>query len=518
MLHHSFLRSMGYAILVGLCQLPGGSVYGEAVTLPKGVVFSKPLMPDNIVADMRAFNEELSRNVKPEENAVVWLLQALGTECVGDAYLESTLDMLGVQSFSKEGPELEKLEAFGRRREKAGKNYAKESFEFNEGMRLGPTRLWKRSEFGAFADYLDESSAAFDLVTTGVRQPAYYWPLVSEEVPQHIISASHGLELRLVFLAKLLSARANLRVAEGEIDLALTDILTLHRLASLMSHGLPLEVTVAKAQMIDALAYGSEMVLFESGKLTSETATRYSEQLAAVPLIASAAEAADRGERFVIRQEIALLRLNSDELKQMFIDPSKEEEPVAPGKPKPPKPIPKIDWKLAVQRGDEIQDQVKEVLSEPLPSRREELFAALDRDYQEWDTNNEEITKKMLANLEEKNDLAGASRYLGETMARAMKTHYRQRLIAEQRTRSRRDSVMVALALVSLIRDKGEFPASLEELSPGYLKEIPLDANTGKPFDYVKEAKESAVLTSWGSNGQNDAGKVPNDDQIIRLR
>lgn len=514
---HPIGRIVGSVVLIGLCLTKPHFAFGEA-RLPEGVVLMKPRTPDFIVAEMQAMNEKLRGDLQPQDNAVVWLLQALGTECIGPELKEPTLEMLGIQSLSPNGPELEKLETFGRRREKVGKNYAKEADDFNKGLLEGPSRQWKREEFESYAAYLDESAAAFDLIAAAVQQKGYYWPQISTETPQRLISTSYGLELRLVFLTKLLTSRANLRIQEGDIPGAQTDLMTLHRLAALMSHGSPFDVSVVKAHLIDSFAYSSERVLLESGKLTAETAKSWLKQLSDAPRIAPAAIIADQGERAIIRQEIAFVRLNPEELKSMFEDPREVEKAEAAGKPKPPKPLPKIDWKIAVQKGEEIQDQVRDALATGDPSEQAAKFDALDREYAEWDEKLDATTQQMLDNLSKKNDWEGASRYLGESMARALKTHYRQRQATDDRSNSRRDQIMVGLALICQQRETGEFPQMLSEVNPEILSKIPDDPNTHEPFAYQKEAKESALLISWGTNRMDDAGKFPSDDQIIRLR
>ncbi len=52
----------------------------------------------------------------------------------------------------------------------------------------------------------------------------------------------------------------------------------------------------------------------------------------------------------------------------------------------------------------------------------------------------------------------------------------------------------------------GRYPASLDELVPGILKEVPIDPFTGKPFVYRREG-EGFIVYSLGSNQKDDGGR-----------
>ena len=52
----------------------------------------------------------------------------------------------------------------------------------------------------------------------------------------------------------------------------------------------------------------------------------------------------------------------------------------------------------------------------------------------------------------------------------------------------------------------GLYPASLEELVPGILTEVPIDPFTGKPFVYRREG-EGFIVYSLGSNQKDDGGR-----------
>jgi hypothetical protein len=67
--------------------------------------------------------------------------------------------------------------------------------------------------------------------------------------------------------------------------------------------------------------------------------------------------------------------------------------------------------------------------------------------------------------------------------------------------------LMVLLALERYRRDKGTWPAKLEELTPKLLKKVPLDPYDGKPLRYRRVA-DGVVVYSVGPDGKDDGGNI----------
>ena len=80
----------------------------------------------------------------------------------------------------------------------------------------------------------------------------------------------------------------------------------------------------------------------------------------------------------------------------------------------------------------------------------------------------------------------------------------------------------IAFVLVAYQRDRGHFPAKLEELTPKYLNKVPEDLFSGKPLIY-RLHDTSCLLYSVGPNGADDDGRgrddePPGDDLSVRIR
>ncbi len=71
------------------------------------------------------------------------------------------------------------------------------------------------------------------------------------------------------------------------------------------------------------------------------------------------------------------------------------------------------------------------------------------------------------------------------------------------------ENLLLAFALAAYYSDEKQYPRSLSELSPKYLKEIPKDLFSGKPLIYKPKA-DGYLLYSVGPNGKDDEGR-PHD-------
>jgi len=64
----------------------------------------------------------------------------------------------------------------------------------------------------------------------------------------------------------------------------------------------------------------------------------------------------------------------------------------------------------------------------------------------------------------------------------------------------------IALALAAHHRDRGRYPAKLNDLAPKYLPAIPDDLFSGKPLIY-RLTDNGYLLYSVGVNGRDDNGR-----------
>jgi hypothetical protein len=75
-----------------------------------------------------------------------------------------------------------------------------------------------------------------------------------------------------------------------------------------------------------------------------------------------------------------------------------------------------------------------------------------------------------------------------------------------------RDVTLAVVALERFRRRHGRWPATLEEMVPEFLAEVPIDRSTGDPVGYVASAGAvQPMLYSRGADRDDDGGRVPVD-------
>ncbi len=490
----------------------GGKSGAEAprLPLPEGLVLKAPQIPSSVTGTLRSLNETLSRDLSPADNAAVLLLQLFGDESLEPELRSATLEMLGIHSLSKTAPRFIYLEPFAKTRSGlTPEQILLEVAQLNEQLRMASERPWTRNEFPALADYLTANRAALETVVIASHRPRYYAPLLSLEKPPRLLSAAFNIDRRLPFVARVLAARARLRSTD-QVTHSVDDLLACQRLAVLLAVGSPLDVSHAKAALIDSFACNAAIGMLQSGQLTSQEATTYLKGLDRIPRLPSPALAADVGERAALHQEIELLQTDKASVEGFFEVPGgKDAHPLDMD-------LSKIQWELAHKRADELQNQIVRALSIRDREEQQSQFKKLDEAHAAWDATANAKTGQLADAINK--DPAAASRWIGESMAMALRPRYWQRRLTDDRARSRRDLVTIGMALIAFRREQGEFPAALSQLAPQSLPTIPMDAHSDAPFHYVRLAKDRARLVSWGVNRIDDAGSNYNDDQTVELR
>jgi hypothetical protein len=75
------------------------------------------------------------------------------------------------------------------------------------------------------------------------------------------------------------------------------------------------------------------------------------------------------------------------------------------------------------------------------------------------------------------------------------------------RTWARRDGAIIGLSCELFRSGRGRYPATLDELAPEFLKDVPPDPFTGKPFKYeLRDDGAAFIVYSLGDNLKDDGG------------
>jgi hypothetical protein len=301
------------------------------------------------------------------------------------------------------------------------------------------------------------------------------------------------------------------RFSENDLPGAITDLVACHKFAALLAKGSPLDMSGAKAHVVDAMASSAERELASNGKLSGEQAAILLQALLKAPRMPTSEDAANRGERAVLHEELELLRTDP-ESRQGFLET---------GSPEDLEALKQIvtnedTWKTALATADAQRDKELQILSIRSHAEQNAKVAELLEERARW----EEADSKSDQSFSQlaKADPQAAAKSVGQATAMALQTNVVQRRHTDDRARMRRDSILLSLALLAWRGQHGKFPESTAVLVPDLLPEVPLDSFSEKPFDYQRRADNHVVLYSLGANQANDAGALYNDDLIIELR
>jgi hypothetical protein len=437
-------------------------------------------------------------------------VQIFGTSCFDPELRVASLDMLGIRSVGKT-PRFQYVEAYVRGQgAKSDEEVQSRSDQLDSALNLAINRPWSPDEYPGFAEYLEANKAALDLVLVAADRPRYYAPLLSVEQPMRLLAASYSIDHRLPFLARCLTARALLRCSQQDYDAAWTDLMACHKLAALVIAGSPLDNSAAKAHIVDAMASHAELGIVTSGQLPGTQAEALLQRLATLPPLLTVEDAANRGERAVIHEELELLRDDEESRKGFF-------ETGTPEDLEQLKQLLNTEnyFKIALETADAQQDKMVKLLSIRPRTELFEQIAVSNEEYEQWNAADTEEEPKF-AELATK-DPEAAARSIGESTAMALRTNPWQRRHTDERAWLRHDIVTVGLALTAHKARHGEYPTELSALAPAIVPEVPIDRHSEQPFNYDRRTPTDVVLTSLGANQLNDAGAIYNDDLIVEL-
>jgi hypothetical protein len=148
----------------------------------------------------------------------------------------------------------------------------------------------------------------------------------------------------------------------------------------------------------------------------------------------------------------------------------------------------------------------------------------LDREFQQMFTNGQQI---LSAPLRDANLNAGLQQcpcsiatngclIYDASVAGALPAAVQAKAQAAERTLGRRDGVLVGLALEKYRRQKGTYPARLDQLVPGEIAQLPVDRITGDPLHY-RLVDGTPLVYSVGMDRLDDGGLVPSPRGIPDL-
>lgn len=322
-------------------------------------------------------------------------------------------------------------------------------------------------------EWVEANSQALSQLELGSKKP-YYWAKLSSTDGTVMTTLAPDLaEYRN--LGRAITVRAKFSAAEGNIDKALTDVVTCYRCGLHLQMGGPkmlVEQLVGIA--VRALAVQTAFDILDRTKVNKDLLAVLQRQI----------EELSTAESYVPdfrTEKYSLL----DIIQRIFTDDGK---------------------------GDGLVDlpSAKRILGEaglPEGMRRRQMIETTEKVYRYLDSVVQKTPWQWKA---EKMDLdQGIAQITGENSLVGLFPSATTRTVEVfARCRADTDGLVTTLAVLRYKADKGQFPEKLDELvSAGYLKALQSDPFSGKPFAY-KRVGEDFVLYSFGTNLKDDGGKL----------
>lgn len=495
--------------LVGLSLVLGGEADQKRseptiVTIAKETTrITKPLRKDGYPDYVAALDELTGNGVTAENNVAVVLFQELGPGEVGEGFRNEYFRQLGIKPVPKDGEYLIEFRDFLEQKGIEPEQVSKIDGAYDNV--LESRAPWSAEDIPLLAEWLAKYEQQLNRIVEGSKRPRYYSPMRIGDKPQLLIAVLLPSLTHFRTACRPLQARAMLRLGEGNIEEAWSDLMACHRLARLVDQG-PFLVDVLVSSYVEGQACRGVAGLAHHGKLSVDQVKNFRAQLDALPKVPRVADVLDQGERyFFLDVACAAAR---DGLQALSDDVIMGDGNGQSGWESTLKILSQhaVDWDVVLKMGNKSYDRIVRVARIKEPAKRAQELIRL-----------EEATIAM--SRKAKKGLLGSPLLLlaGEQGKRKISEVVSGMLISllvpavtsivhsEHQNLTLIRLEKMSLELAEYRARHGNYPDRLEDLAPGQQRAIPLDDLSGAPFRYRRDG-DDYVLYSIGANGEDDNG------------
>jgi len=465
-----------------------------------------PLSEDGSVDYIAAINQETSRGVTPENNAVVLLRQALGTANLEAAFRDGRyFPMLGIDPPPEEGDYFIPFEKFA-----APSQDTEEYSEYRDPFAApvedpfdaAMARPWVARQYPVVARWLKANNRPLELTVEASLRQRYYSPLISPADPPLLMAVLYPYLFEFREMVKALVARAMWRVGRGEIDAARADLMACHRLARLADQGSTAVNTLA-AGNIEETVCRAEAALAHFGNLTDDQARRMQADLAALPPLSPIAARIDISERYVFLDTVGVMaRLG---ISTLMDDGLSEDHPLWEYGQKMGADA-MVDWNFVLRMGNSYYDRMVEAMNRPTYSERVAAIAAIEEENAETVRQARDAEESMATFFPGQSPRKSASQLVGGLLLGMTADPLSDVKSAEARTATHQQLARVAIALAAYRAEFCGYPEQLAELDPNYITPLPVDLFTQGELRYRRQS-DGYILYSVGPDGIDDDGR-----------
>ena len=541
----AFLCGVLVAAASGQGRRPSRSTTKFELSLSRRTTFiTKPLREDGTPDYHTFLNAKLRGGFKPNDNAAVYLLTAVGPELFDERVRDWALELLNMKALPVEGKYFVPLADYVKDLppDKRPEGGAFPEAQVRSQLEKALVSPWAAKEYPTLAGWIEANKGPLEMIRLAAKRSDLYLPILSTQKPRTVRGAlSAKFEDVLTDPLSALLARALLQLEAGDFAGTEADLMAAFRLARLFAKE-PTEDGWSFGNALDSIAITTARSIITRGKLTARQAKAMVVDLSALESIPAISDAYGLGERLTaLEQAMQGVRAKSDV--QFAEDIGMALDTVDWSRYK-------VDWNEVLKRINARFDRELRATEFRTLAEREKAFALLGRDYREiiercrskWRKSAEVAkvlnppeepepeeepvdpdrpprrpsrrpTRRPAARRPEPEEIEKEfTQAVGDLMlARTAFSFARPSGFCDD-SEMALEVVRVAAALTAYRADKGSYPKSLDSLAPSYLRDIPEDLFAAKPLKYVPNSN-GYLLYSVGANKKDDGGKWDRDNK-----
>jgi hypothetical protein len=437
-----------------------------------------PLQDDGSIDYLIAVDRYFGAGVTPNNNAAILILRAMGRQAIPKYQAPDALtDTLGMPHIPEKGNYFVTYEDYCKQR----------SITPTEWSDLTHPRPWPVNFDNVTLQWVNDNEKPLALITEATKRPRFFIPFYAGYRPETMIEIQIPQVSLIRNAGGAFRTRALMRLAAGDVAGSRADLMTAHRLARLIGQQATFVEKVTAINM-EISACEAERVGISSGKLSADQSRSMAQELAALGNLPPTFDSLDMGERFFALDVLQTLARQGPIRAGQLINAFSSMPDWRFGPPAFFLFVP-IPYEAAMRNINHYEDGLLAVLRQPTYPERIAAMLLLEQNKKNKEA--KDLTLSDLVNADWPLQL------LAPSLQRVMEKE--ETALMENRL------TQIALMLSVFKAEHGSYPATLEDLSPTYLKTIPNDLFSAKPLIYSPTEK-GFILYSVGPNMIDDGG------------
>ncbi len=472
--------------------------------------FLGPVLPDGTIDYIAAFNQRSSKGVTKDNNAAIGIIKAMGPEFIHKGLRAETFAKLGMSKLPEKGDYFVGHDKF-----------IADTKEFWLQGKKVRGRAWNAEESPTLAKWINANEKPLAVIAKAVRKDRFFIPLAGQDGDFHSAWKMNHLRIgKFQDVVVALALRATLKMGSDDVKGAWSDVFLIFKLSELISQG-PSPGDRFSRMWCYQYVSGASCVILTSDNTSPVQAKQYNMKLQELTRAANMSDfSGDFMRAAYLSYVMTMMKKGPGYVFDMLnLRPGKKSDDMDEWAPVRDR----IDWDALLRNTNETYDKFIGVLTSSPGEKRSATWESMGaqrksemgiiwrRDYSD-----------SFRGIPGLGDVvyAAADAYPPNAEGDVMLTaDVRNAMIAwlipsgSKVDVDRFDSIFASTPLCSidyaLLTHKavtGDYPKTLDELVPKYIKKIPNDHFSGKAPIYRLKENGGYWLYSVGPNLKDDGG------------